>query len=378
MYRTTYLEINLDKIEKNIKNLMNFNKEYKHYFGVVKANAYNHGKYAIEEIIKNGINYLCVSSLEEAIEIRKFNKEIPILCLEIIDLEYIEEIIKNNITITISKYEYYLKLQKLKNQGEIEKIENRYNNNLKIHIKLNTGMNRLGIKEKEEFKEIVNNFKIEGIYSHLATVDSNIELCNNQQEKFIEYIKEIDYKKIEIIHLFNSSAGLKFKKMDICNGIRLGISMYGINKNEKNIDLETVMSLKSNIMQINNIKKDEFVGYDAKYIADKECKVGVIPVGYADGFIKQNEGREVIINNKRYKIIGNICMDMTMIEIDNNVEINDEVILFGENIEIEEVAKYIDTISYEIFCSINDRVTRKYIKKNEVFAIENYRYNLIK
>ena len=149
MYRKTYVEINIDNLKNNVENIINYYNDYKYYFGVVKGNCYGHGvTYVINELIESGVNYLAVSSLEEALEIRKINKKIPILSLEPIALEYIDICIKNNITITVHDYNYALELIK----KDIKK-------KLKIHLKIDSGMNRLGFKYKDELKEVYSKLK---------------------------------------------------------------------------------------------------------------------------------------------------------------------------------------------------------------------------
>jgi len=161
MYRNTYIEVNLKNIESNVQELIKKYNNYKYYFGVVKADCYGHNDIkTVRSIIKGGCNYLAVATLEEALEIRSNIKDIPILCLGIIPIEYIKECIKNNITITISNLEY------------LEKLISNENHRLKVHIKINTGMNRLGTNNKEEFNKIYtiiknSNLELEGIYTHI-------------------------------------------------------------------------------------------------------------------------------------------------------------------------------------------------------------------
>lgn len=370
MYRKTYMKINLDHIGYNIKTILNQYANYDYYFGVVKANCYNHDKIIIQELIANGINYLAVSSLEEAIDIRKYNQEIPILCLQPIALEYIDEIINHDITITVNDYAYYQKLCTLD-----------FSETIKVHIKLNTGMNRLGIHSSRELQEIVQgllehkHILLEGIYSHLATADNNDALYEQQKETFLTLLSHIPTNQIPIIHLFNSAALLKFDKLEICNGTRLGLIMYGINPvyQENPIALKPVISLYSEIMQINHVKKGEFVGYGANYIAEQDCDIAIIPIGYADGFIRKNQGRYVCIHNHKYQIVGRICMDMTMILVDKQCQVGDVVTLIGKNITIEEVAEHLETITWEVICSINDRVTKLFTKKDNVIYEVNHR-----
>ncbi len=347
MYRNTYVEIDLDNIKYNIELIKNKNSDYKYYIGVVKADCYGHyGNETIKAIIDGGCNYLAVSSLEEALEIRKCF-DIPILCLGIINPEYINECIKNNITITIPSLEYVLSLKETKN--------------LKAHIKLDTGMNRLGIKDKEEFNKCLKkleekNIYLEGIYTHLFMANSE-EITEKQIEKFMDMTKHIN---VDIFHVSASDGTLNYKKIDKINGCRLGIAMYGLSEND--IGFKDTFKLVSKIIQIKEVKKDETVSYNGTYKANKNVKIGIIPIGYADGVIRKYKGNNVYIKNKSYKIIGNICMDMLMVEIDDEINVNDEVLILKDNKHIRKTAEYIGTIPYEIICNIGKRVPRIYKK----------------
>lgn len=346
MIRQTYELINLNKIENNVKTIINSTKEYKYHIAVVKANCYSLGIKCIKSILLGGANYLAVSSLDEALKVRKITNT-KILVLEPIDIKYIDKAYKNNITLTISSLEY---LNKIKNKT------------FTCHIKINTGMNRLGINNKDEFNkvyEIINNsnIKLEGIYTHIYKSSDKI-LTEKQFKEFENIIQDIDLSKIEIIHIPNSETLTNYKKKDYVNGCRMGIIMYGFSNKLK---LESVFTLKSKIIEIKHIKKDDTIGYDGKYKANKDEYIGVVPIGYADGIIRQNTGRYVYINDKKYKIIGNICMDMLFILIDENIKINDEVLIIKDNNHINEIARHLNTINYEIMCNISRRVDRKYI-----------------
>lgn len=367
-YRNTWININLDNLNYNINKIINSNDKYKYYFGVVKANAYSHGDIEIsKELISCGINYLAVSSLEEAITIRNEIKDIPILCLEPIDLKYLFLAQQNNITISVNSIEYVKELIK-------QKL------NLKIHIKLDTGMNRLGIKTKTELENIIKlisrntNFEMEGIFSHFATSDCDKSFYEYQVNKFLELTNNIDLSIFKIIHIDNSASQLNYKKLNFVNGARIGISMYGINTTNTEIDLKPVLSLYSKIIQIKDIEIGEGVGYGLNYKASKKEKIAIIPIGYADGIIRKNTGRKVIINKKEYTIIGNICMDMLMILVDNNVKENDIVTLIGDTIDTKYIAKYLDTIEYEILCSLSDRIPRFYYKNAKIVNSEYKRF----
>jgi len=397
MYRKTYVEVNIDNLKENVKNIINYYNNYEYYFGVVKGNCYGHGTtYVINELIESGVNYLAVSSLEEALEVRKINKKIPILCLEPIRLEYIDVCIKNNITITVHDYNYAKQL-----------IDKKINKKIKIHIKIDSGMNRLGFKEKTELNEIYEklknkeNIEIEGIFTHFATLGINDKEWDNQLDKFKEITKDINLKEIPIVHLYKSASFINHPKLDFANGIRMGISMYGydstpkysnkgirnklralkrkLNKIKKNIsetttelpiELKSAFKMYSEIIQIKKIKQGEFVGYGAIYRAMKDEIIGIIATGYDDGIFRRSRGRYVTINNKKYQLIGDIGMGMIAVKIDNTVNMYDKVTLIGDLVSIKEVSNYNGTSIYESLCNIGKQIPRVYIKDNEIIAVE--------
>lgn len=385
MYRKTYVKINNSKLRKNIKQIISIYNNYKYYIGVVKANAYGHGDYIVNDLIEAGINYLAVSSLEEAISIRKYNKEIPVLCLEPINVEYIDEILQNNVTITIESKNYVINLLK-------QKISSK----LKVHIKLDTGMSRLGFNNRQELEEIVKlikkhkNIDIEGIYTHLATSGISDIYYDKQIEKFKELTSNINLKEIPIIHIGRSMTLVNHSKLDFVNAVRLGICMYGFNNSipsprglrkikrdlllrrykispttlTNNLKLETAFSLYSEVISIRKIKKGTSVGYGTVYTAKEDMIVATIPIGYFDGI--KEEFKYVSINNKLYEIIGSICMDMTMIKVDDSVKEHDIVEIFGDNITLKDVSKRSGLSAYKLLTSITNRVPRVYEDKKEI------------
>lgn len=349
MYRETYMEVYLNNIKSNIKQIINKFNNYEYYFGVVKASCYGLGIKTIDTIIEAGCNYLAVSSLEEALEVREYNKNIPILCFGIIDLKYLDICIKNNITITISNIDYLNELIKLNPT------------NLKVHLKLNTGMNRLGLKKQEEvtyaYNKLMNSsIELEGIYSHIYNSSNELN-TNNQYQVFKELTKDIDLTKIKIVHIDASTSLINYEKKSYCNGCRLGIIMYGLEDSSNN--LLSTYKLKSKVIQINEVE-NETVGYNGNYKVTNKELIAVIPIGYADGFIRKHTGSYVYINNRKYQIVGNICMDMLFVKVDETVKVNDEVELIKDNDHIYEISSHLDTISYELSCSITSRVPRIY------------------
>lgn len=353
MRRKTYVEINLENIKYNVKKLIEKLNEYEYHFGVVKADCYGHNDIkTVKAIVEGGCNYLAVATLDEALIIRKEIKEIPILCLGIIDEEYIEESEKNDITITISSLEY---LNRIINVSK--------NKSIKCHIKINTGMNRLGVDNKEEFNKIYDkinesNMILEGIYTHIYNAENKKDTFK-QFEVFEKITEDIELSKIPIIHLCASDASLKYPKLDYANGCRLGIAMYGLLDYE-DIKFKSTYSLYSEVIQINEVENGT-IGYNGIYKVEGKEKIAVIPVGYADGIIRKNTGRDVFINDKKYSIVGNICMDMLFVKVDNSIRVGDKVAILKGIGHIKDTAKYLDTIPYEIICSIGKRVPRIYI-----------------
>ena len=288
-----------------------------------------------------------------------------------------------------------------------ELINKKINKKLKIHLKIDSGMNRLGFKEKSELNEIYNNLKekenieIEGIFTHFATLGINDKEWDNQLEKFKEITSDINLKEIPIVHLAKSATFINHPKIDFANGIRMGISMYGyysapiyntkglknklraikrkINKKKNNIsktttelpiELNPAFKMYSEIIQIKKLKQGEFVGYGATYRAQKDEVIGIMPVGYDDGIFRKSKGRYVSINDKKYRIVGDIGMGMTAVKIDNTINMYDKVTLIGDKVSIKEVANHNGTTIYETMCNIGKNIPRVYIKDNEEVGIE--------
>ena len=380
MYRKTYVEINLDTIEENIKKIKTTYSGYKYYIGVVKNNAYGHGIYSINAMINGGINYLAVSSLEEALEVRKINKEIPVLILEPISLEATKVAAENNITITVDNTEYFDTL-----------IEN--NIKVKFHLKIDSGMNRFGLKEKQKvnyiFEKSNETLYLEGIYTHLSNGRTNSEIYINQINSFKSLTSDIDLSKIEIVHLDRSLTMEQHEKIEFANGVRMGIAMYGIaytapkpswkrrllnkltfKKNEiikPKLDLNTAFEFKTHILEVKDVKKGEIVGYGGAYDAKEDIKIALMPYGFADYLY--NSMNEVYIKGKAYQVIS-INMDVTTILIDDTISVGDEVEVFGKQISLRKRSREIGQNIYKLLTSITTRVPRIYKYKNEEIEIK--------
>ena len=387
MYKKTYVEVNLDNIKNNVKTIITKYNKYKYRIGMVKSDAYSHGMYIINSLIESGINYLAVSSLDEAIKIREYNKNIPVLVTEIIDLDVIDTAINENITITIDNISY---LKKLKDKK------------CKIHIKLNTGMNRLGVSSKEEFNELYeyiksnNNIYLEGIYTHFATPGINDVYYDMQLKRFKDITSDIDIKNIPIVHLSSSFILLNHPKIEFENGFRIGTIMYGydvslgeygtsykdklrkyrdnllIKKNHispvirgVNINLKPAFKIKTNIMEIRDVKKGEIIGY-GHHLLNKDVKVAVLPIGYESGIGTNTQGRYVLINKKKYEVIDPICMCMMFVIVDENVKLSDEVTVLGDTLTLGYLSRLNNKGIQEMLVNIDKTLPRVYIKNNKI------------
>ncbi|MEE1224838.1 MAG: alanine racemase, partial [Clostridia bacterium] len=264
----------------------------------------------------------------------------------------------------------------------------RQNKTAKIHIKIDTGMSRIGfLTDSKSIEDILSvaklpNLEIEGIFTHFACSDCEDEAMTlNQYDKFMKVISELENHglSIPIKHCCNSAAIIRFPHLHL-DMVRAGIILYGMYPSDIDyeIDLKPLMQLKTTVINIKNLNAGETISYGATYTVTKPTRVATIAVGYADGYSRLLSGKgRVLVNGQFANILGRICMDQCMIDVTNvnNINIGDEVILFGadENAElpIEELAANIGTINYELPCVINNRVPRCYVKNNKRIKIHN-------
>ncbi len=266
------------------------------------------------------------------------------------------ECARHNYTVTISNYEQLKGLDLL-------------TTTMKVHIKVDTGMNRLGFKGIDEINKVIYKLKnhkyvyLEGIYTHFATSDCDEGYFYKQKNEFEDILKEIDYD-FDMVHCSNSASAIKYEKdMPYTTHIRLGISLYGLSLEEGNDFLKPALKLYTHISEIKYLNAGDYLGYGITYQAKKKERVAVLPIGYADGFIRKNQGGYVGINGKRYQIVGTICMDQCFVRIDETVDLYDNVCLMGGIVSTDEVAARLDTINYEVVCILTARIRREYTIK---------------
>ncbi len=375
---TTWAEINLDNIGYNLQNIKNKLKEDIKICCVVKANAYGCGSVEVSKYLQNkNIDFLAVAKIEEALELRKNNIKLPILVLGYVDLDFVQDAIENDISITIYDVDHAKK---------IDEVAKNINKRIKIHIKLDTGMSRLGfLKEKavSSIKEVNNlqNIYIEGIFTHFASADEKDKQTTINQlqiyKDIIENLKEINID-IPIKHVANSAATLDFED-DLFNMVRVGIILYGYYPSQdvnKDIMLKPCMKLKSKVTNVKILDEGVGISYGHAYKTNQKSKIVTIAIGYADGYNRVQTNPKVYINNQICEVVGRICMDqcMAIVPLSMNAEIGDEVSIIDDNIKeitLEENANKNNTINYEILCMINRRVSRIYKNKDEIYSV-NY------
>lgn len=387
-FKRTWCEIDLGAIQHNFSEVKKLVNKDKKIMSVVKADAYGHGvKYVAKQLEDIGTDWFAVSNLEEAIQLRKCNIKKPILILGYTPENMISKVSEYDISQTILSYEYGKKV--------IEECKKK-NIKIKVHFKIDTGMNRIGftcrsndeygdsvkrIKELCESKELIS----EGIFTHFSSADdlSDSDYTKMQFNNFMEIVKKLESigVKFGLRHCCNSAGIINYPDMHL-DMVRAGIILYGLkpsNDISRNVHLIPVMSLKTVVSQIKSLPKGASVSYCRKYVSDKEIRVATVPIGYADGYSTKFSNKScMLVRGKRVKVIGRVCMDQLMLDVSDidDVSQGDVVTVFGRDedkyIFVDELAKCMDTINYEIVCLVGKRVPRLYFCGGNMIAKTNY------
>lgn len=372
-YRDTWAEIDLDAITHNVKQIKDLHPT-KEIFAVVKANGYGHGDAEVSKVaIEAGVSCLAVSGLDEALRLRQSGIEVPILVLGMTRLKDVALAAENNISLTAHDEVWINHLVSLPLEKKI-----------KVHLKIDSGMHRLGLMDANQIQTNFNLLKtalmveVEGIFTHMATADCDKEYLDYQIQNFKNLISNLDLSGVKYVHLENTATLLQ-KEFDFDHAIRLGIGLYGVNPDANFIpidfDLKPALKLLSNLVQVKQIKKGDKVGYGSTYEAKNDEWIGVVPIGYADGWIRLHQGRCVIVEGHECEIVGRVCMDQMMIRLPKQFPMGTTVTLIGDGMPVERVAKEIGTISYEILCLISDRVPRVYTQNGKTIAVKKMRFS---
>jgi len=368
--RPTWAEIDLAAFRHNFREIERKLRKGVSILSVVKADGYGHG---MEEIARAslscGAKILGVANIEEGIFLRKRGIRAPILVLgSVYPLSNFTYILRYDLSPTICS---------LVASEELSKIARRAKKKVRVHIKVDTGMGRIGISAENAVDLVQRVLQlpgiiVEGIYTHLAAADSDYEFTVEQIRKFQSVVDELERDNIRIKykHAANSTAVLSYPDAHF-NLARPGISLYGLAPfagAEKEIDLKPVLQLKTKIVFIKRVKKGTSISYGRTWRAEKDSVIATLPIGYADGYNRLLSNRaEVLICEKRVPIVGRVCMDMCMVDVTSlpDVKVGEEVVLIGsqgkERITADEIAKIIGTITYEVVCGISKRVPRIYL-----------------
>ena len=382
-----WAEIDVNAAEKNFKVIKRkLNKDTK-LCCVVKANAYGHGAVYLSKLYEGlGADYFAVSNIEEAMQLRNNGIVTPILILGYTPTECASILAENNISQTVFSHSY---AKELSNSARSDGVS------VKIHIKLDSGMGRIGFdcihdseKILDSVAEVCNMDSLvpEGIFTHFAMADEGEdgrEFTRLQYERFKKSIDALEERGIrfDIKHCANSATTFDYPEyhMDM---VRVGVVLYGLAPSCKVHgceELSPVMSLKSVISMIKEIGEGDTVSYGCTYTANKKTKIATAPVGYADGFWRSNatNGTQMLIRGQRVKIVGRVCMDQLMLDVTDvkGVREGDYITVIGadksESITAYELAKNNGTIGYEMICSIGERVPRFYIRNHEIVYVKD-------
>ncbi len=381
-YRDTWAEIDLNAIRDNVTAFTEHLHDETKVMAVVKANAYGHGAIEVAKAaLEAGADRLAVALLDEAIHLRNAGITAPILVMGWVRPQDAPLAEKHDVALTIFQKDWL-------REASLTEV-----NQLNLHLKFDTGMSRLGLRDEEEAQELVALFKkykqfhIEGVYTHFATADElDSSFFQIQQERFRQWLIWLADRGIEpkCCHVSNSAGATRLPN-DSYQFVRLGISMYGLKPSaELNppFDLKPAFSLHSRLVHVKELLPGDTISYGATYTVEEKEWIGTVPIGYGDGWIRRlaREGR-VLINGEFAPIVGRICMDQCMVRLPGKVDVGTKVTLIGKQgsreITMDNIAEQLETINYEIPCTLTARIPRVYMKDKEEVAVNHQELNFL-
>ena len=381
-YYNVQAEVDLDAIYHNIIEMRKHIRPDTLLLAVIKADAYGHGAVAVAKALEDEVDYYAVAHLEEAEELRRYGIRTPILILGTCVPEEFEDLIRHQITINIYRLEDAKKLSETAQAMQ---------QTAKVHIKLDTGMHRIGFPCNEQAVEDIKKIaalpglELEGIFTHFAKADEkNKDAFEYQLNQFRYMLGVLENEGIRfpIRHAANSAAIMEAGDLEL-DMVRSGISTYGLYPSEEvekdTADLRPAMALRSRITHVKTLPAGEGIGYGWTYTTTRETKVATIPTGYADGYKRalSNQGR-VLIHGISAPIIGRVCMDQFMVDVTDvpNVKVGDMATLFGRDgnawLPVEELANASASFNYEFVCGLTRRVPRIYTWHGKIAGVLDY------
>ena len=364
-HRPTVIEVNLGAISYNVNQVKQTLPPKTAIFAVVKANAYGHGSIEVAKELVEKVDGFCVSNMDEALELRQAGIENPLLILGVIPARYCQLAQSLNISLTVSSLDWLkeVQTQEMDLKG------------LTVHLKLDTGMGRLGFRTQEDLLEAITileemGISIEGVYTHFATADEeNQEQFKRQLTIFNDFLSVFSQLP-RWVHTSNSAASI-WHQESIFNMVRLGNILYGLNPSGWTLDLpydiKPSLSLETEIVHVKEVEVGATIGYGASYKSKDKEVIATLPIGYADGLIRRMQGFNVLVDGYFCPIVGRVSMDQITIRLPDYYQLGTKVTLIGENtgsiIAVQDWADYLGTINYEVVCLLSDRILRKYKEK---------------
>ncbi|WP_161878316.1 alanine racemase [Alkalibacterium sp. MB6] len=381
-YRYTRAEIDLNKLSYNVNKLKEKLSSHTKFMAVIKADAYGHGAVEIGKHLEQlNVDYLAVAVLDEAMELREAGITSPILLLSPIEPDTIPVAIEHDIAVTVYSKDI---------ASAVYHHAERMQKNVIVHLKIDSGMGRIGVRNKEDALMLCQTLKsdfihIEGIYTHFAEAE-NLEdptYTKKQYERFIAIVEDLKHRGLDfdITHCCNTAAALAYPEYHL-DMIRTGISLFGYHPDEtmtKTIDLKPIMTIVTHAAFIKDVEAGESIGYGRSFITSKPSKIATILLGYADGIPRELSNRWYLNRkNEKAPIIGRICMDQLMVDVTDieGFSKDNELVYIGDPAEgypsIYTMADMSDSFHYEILCGIGKRIPRVYIKNDTVEVKQNY------
>lgn len=382
LIRPVWAEVDLDGIAHNMREVKRLVEKDVQAMAVIKADGYGHGALEIAGVLlENGANQFAVATLSEALALREKYKDVPILVLGYCASEHYEIALRHDLMVTVFSFAQGLALSQTaqligKKAG--------------IHLKIDTGMSRLGFQVHEESVAHIfsiselEGIEIKGIFTHFAKADEiDKSFTHEQMKRYFWLLKELEARKVAygLRHVCNSAGIIDLPEYHL-DMVRAGIMLYGLYPSQEvhkeRVHLKEAMQLKAKIAQVKEVAAGDGVSYGHRFVAATQTKVATLPIGYADGFTRLLSLKaKVLFKGKFVPVIGTICMDQCMIDVSGmEAERNDEVVLFGKSGDafygIDAYAKLLGTINYEVVCMMGKRIPRVYFKNNEIINVIDF------
>ncbi|MBD2869728.1 alanine racemase [Paenibacillus arenilitoris] len=366
MFRVTRAEVRLGKIRDNMKQIRCLFPDTVKLMAVVKADGYGHGDAEAARMAEQGgADALAVAYLNEALRLRAQGITLPILILTPIEPQEVPLAEEHELMLTVTSGEWFREMRRYRNASAADK--------LKVHVKADTGLGRIGLRSKEEWDELApwlhaDDIVVDGFFTHFATASNeDTTFLTRQRDRFAEMIEWVEHSGVAVnhYHCAGSAAALRFPELAM-DMVRIGAAMFGFYPERlvPSVKLEPALSLRSRLMQVKQLRKGEYIGYDNSYRADGDEWIGTVPIGYADGWSQGLQGTQMLVNGKRATVVGKICMDQLMLRLPGPCEEGAEVTIIGsqgdERITCAELARHIGTVPQEISASIAPRVSKVY------------------